>query len=98
MKKLLVLILLVLSLGCSTSPSRILFSSNESGNSDIYMMLMDGTEKEVIIHTDKEEWGAVFATPNVIQFLRQDSTQINRYEFNLITKEEKRSISLRSVF
>lgn len=90
MKKLLALILLVLSFGCSTSPSRILFSSNESGSSDIYMMLLDGTEKEAIIQTDKEEWGAVFATPNVIQFLRQDSTGINRYEFNLITKEEKK--------
>lgn len=90
MKKLLALILLVFSLGCSTSPSKILFSSNESGNSDIYMMLLDGTGKEAIINTDKEEWGAVFATPNVIQFLRQDSTNINLYEFNLITKEEKK--------
>ncbi|MDT7833374.1 hypothetical protein RQM59_13370 [Flavobacteriaceae bacterium S356] len=90
MKKLLVLILLVLGVGCSTSPSRILFSSNESGNSDIYMMLLDGSEKEAIVQTDKEEWGAVFATPNVIQFLRQDSTRINRYEFNLITKDEKK--------
>ncbi len=90
MKKLFVLFVLALGLGCSTSPTKILFSSNESGNSDIYMMLLDGTEKEVIVNTEKEEWGAVFATPNVIQFLRQDTTGVHRYEFNLITKEEKK--------
>lgn len=90
MKKLIVLIGLIFCVACSTSPSKILFSSNERGNSDIYMMLPDGSAEEVIVHTEKEEWGAVFATPNVIQFLRQDSTAINRYEFNLITKEEKK--------
>lgn len=77
-------------MSCSTSPTKILFSSNEKGTSDIYLMMLDGTEKELIIGTDKEEWGAVFATPTVIQFLRQEDENIHRYEFNLITKEEKR--------
>lgn len=85
-----VLIASTFFMSCSTSPTQILFSSNEKGNSDIYVMSLDGAEKKVIIGSDKEEWGAVFASPTVIQFLRQDDDKIHRYEYNLITKKEKR--------
>ncbi|MFY0604711.1 MAG: PD40 domain-containing protein [Flavobacteriaceae bacterium] len=90
MKHIFILSLLIFFMGCSTSPSLILFSSNESGNSDIYMMSLDGNHREKIIYTKKEEWGAVFSSPNIIQFLRQDNEVINRYEYNLITKKEKK--------
>lgn len=92
MKKIVAFVSLILCLSCSKSPSKILFSSNESGNSDIYMMQLDGTKRESLINSEKEEWGAVFSSPNIIQFLRQTDSIINRYEFNLITREEKKIV------
>lgn len=90
MKKVSYLIFLCLFISCSTSPTLILFNSNERGNSDIYTMLADGSERKAIIQSDKEEWGAVFSSPNSIQFLRQEGDKIHRYEYHLITRKEKK--------
>jgi Tol biopolymer transport system component len=90
MKKIAFFSLLLFCFSCGQSPSKILFISNESGTSDIYLMDMDGSNREVIINTDREEWGAVFSSPNRIQFLRNDGKAVHRYEYNLITKEEKK--------
>lgn len=86
------ILLLLLSLisACSTEPvsEKILFSSNRSGNSDIYLMKPDGSEKKAIIASKYEEWGATYMDKNNICFLRQIKDSVFRFQYEISSGKE----------
>ncbi len=75
---------------CNTRPAeQILFSSSIAGNSDIYIMNADGSDKRQITTSSLEEWGPVWISSQEISFLRQEDSGIARISLNLKTGIEK---------
>ncbi len=83
---LLLSILLILS--CTQEKESLLFSSSRNGNSDVFIMDIDGENKKALTQTDFEEWGPTWINKNEISFLRQTEDSIFRVKLNLKTKKE----------
>ena len=67
----------------------ILFSSNRSGNSDIYVMLSDGSDLKQLTISEDEEWGPIWIESTRISFLRQNEDGITRHELDIVSQEER---------
>lgn len=90
MRPLLIICMLLTVIGCNSSQikERILYSSSPNGNSDIFFMNSDGSEKIPLIQTEFEEWGATFMDNDNISFLRQIKDSVFRYRYNLKLQKE----------
>lgn len=90
MKRILYLLVFCALSACSNEPiqEKILFSSNRSGNSDIYLMNPDGSNKRAIINSSYEEWGATFIDSENVSFLRQIKDSVFRFQKDLKTGKE----------
>ncbi|PTX60886.1 WD40 repeat protein [Kordia periserrulae] len=90
MKNILVIFTFLLVIfSCQTAQKEeFLFSSNRTGNSDIYLMDVATGETTQLTNSANEEWGPTWITKNTISFLRQEKDQITRVELNLDTKKE----------
>ena len=100
MKRFLYLSILTTVLSCQreTSTSKILFSSDRAGNSDIYLMNLDGSEVKALITSPDEEWGATYIDAKNITFMRQTKDSVFRFKYNLISGEEEILPSLGSCY
>lgn len=79
--------ILILS-SCTQEKERVLFSSSRNGNSDVFIMDIDGENKMALTQTDFEEWGPTWINNNEISFLRQTEDSIFRLKLNLETNKE----------
>lgn len=86
----LLLFLILLISSCAEKKERLLFSSGRNGNSDIFMMDIDGENKKALTQTDFEEWGPTWINKNEISFLRQTADSIFRIQLNLKTNKESK--------
>ena len=75
---------------CRTNNDRLIFSSSRNGNSDIFIMDNDGTNKIALTQSDFEEWGPTWINKNEISFLRQTADSIFRIKLHLKTKSESK--------
>ena len=95
MKRFFYLIVILTILSCeSNSKDKILFSSNRSGNSDIFLMNSDGSGIKRLVTTKFEEWGATFIDKENITFMRQIKDSVYRFQFNLVSRKEKKILQL----
>ena len=85
-----VMFLLVLFTGCQNPEERVLFSSNRSGNSDIFIMNKDGSEIRQITNSENEEWSPVWISKSKISYLIQNEDDIQVIEYDL--DQETKSI------
>lgn len=81
-------LILFLLIACESTEPFILFSSNRNGNSDIFLMKLDGSSVQQITNSQFEEWGAVWVNKDEISFLRQLDSGIVRINKNLKTDQE----------
>ena len=75
---------------CSQNKEQLLFSSSRNGNSDIFIMDVNGENKRALTHSEFEEWGPTWINQGEISFLRQTGDSIYRVKLNLKTKKESR--------
>lgn len=89
MKKSYILLSLVLAaMSCKTDNEPIIFSSGRNGNSDIFMMDINGNNQIPLTQNTTEEWAPTWINENEITFLRQQNDSIVRVKLNLVTKGE----------
>ena len=75
---------------CSQKKENVLFSSSRNGNSDVFIMDIDGGNKKALTQTDFEEWGPTWINENEISFLRQTEDSIFRIKLNLKSGKESK--------
>lgn len=63
----------------------VLFSSDRSGNSDIYLLSPKSSTTKQITYSDAEEWAATWVNSTEISFLRQKGKVITRHLINIET-------------
>jgi len=85
-----ILCLLLTLTACETNKETVLFSSSRNGNSDIFIMDIDGKNKTALTQTELEEWSPTWINETEISFLRQKEDSIFRIKLNLKTKEESK--------
>lgn len=85
----LILVLFLLLSACESPETLILFSSGRNGNSDIFVMNMDGSDVKQLTSEPQEEWGAVWVSQVEICFLRQLDSGIVRIQKNIQTLAEQ---------
>ena len=83
-----VFVLLLFSWGCTQQEDRILFASQRSGNSDIFLYHAGQDTIEQLTFGQEEEWGPSWITKNQISFLRQNGSEITRHRLDLRSNEE----------
>ncbi|WP_130287858.1 TolB family protein [Aquimarina brevivitae] len=89
MNKLIALLSLsLLIMSCQNSSEKIIFSSSRNGNSDIFMMDLNGENQLALTQTEDEEWGPTWMNEKEISFLRQNETGIKRIQININTLQE----------
>jgi TolB protein len=90
LKRIHIIILLTLTLSaCSNNPKeQVLFSSNRNGNSDIFIMDIDGGNQQPLTQTSFEEWGPSWINEDEISFLRQKGDSIFRIKLELSSNQE----------
>lgn len=81
-------LLLISLVACSSEETVILFSSDRNGNSDVFLMDLEGTITQQLTNSPYEEWGGVWISENEVSYLRQLEEEIVRIKLNLLTGEE----------
>ena len=88
MKFLIHIIPIFLFLSCDNDVDQILFSSNQNGNSDIFLMDEEGNIKKQISDNPYEEWSPVWINNKEVSFLRQIENDISIVRKDLDTNIE----------